>query len=267
MSLSTAATTEAGDLSGRQRRILEVARQSGEVQVEDLAESLDVTPQTIRRDLNVMCDMRLLQRVHGGAVVRDGVSNLGYEARRNVQAAEKSAIGKLAADLIPDDSSLFINIGTTTEEAARHLGQHRGLLVVTNNINVIESLRHNQTARFMIAGGTVRNEDGGIVGDATAEYMDRFQLDHAIVGVSSIEYDGTLLDYDYQEVQVAKAIIRNARTKILVADASKFQRNAPIRIGTIAEVDYLITDQQPPEEFMAHCRAHHVEVKVAEVPS
>lgn len=252
-----------GNLTERQRHILDYARKQGEVQVELLADQLAVTPQTIRRDLNFMCDMRLLQRVHGGAVVHDGVSNLGYEARRRFMATEKAAIGRLAADLIPDDSSLFINIGTTTEEVARQLAQHVGLLVVTNNINVVQSLRQNPTARFMIAGGSVRSEDGGIVGESTAEFIDQFKLDHAIIGVSGIESDGTLLDYDQQEVRVAKAIIKNARSTILVADSVKFERSAPMRIGNISEVDYLVTDIEPPASFRQHCLKNHVEILVA----
>ncbi len=264
MNTSTDISEDIGNLTDRQRHILDAAREQGEVQVEMLAESLAVTPQTIRRDLNFMCDIRLLQRVHGGAVVHDSVSNLGYEARRRFMATEKTAIGRLAAQLIPDDSSLFINIGTTTEEAARQLGQHRGLLVVTNNINVVHSLRHNQTARFLIAGGTVRNEDGGIVGESTAEFIEQFKLDHAIIGVSAIERDGTLLDYDHQEVRVAKAIIDNARSTILVADSAKFDRSAPMRIGNIAEVDYIVTDTQPPDDFKQHCLRNRVEILVAD---
>jgi len=233
------------------------------VQVDTLAEQLRVTPQTIRRDLKIMCRLRLLQRTHGGAVVHDSVSNVGYDARKRFMQAEKEAIGRSAAALIPDDSSLFLNIGTSTEAAAQNLAQHRGLLVVTNNINVIEVLRHNESIRIMMAGGTVRSEDGGIVGESTAEFMSDFKMDHAIIGVSAIEDDGTLLDFDNQEVQVAKAIITNARCTILVADSSKFDRSAPMRIGNIAAVDYLVTDRQPPSEFAQHCKLNHVEIIVA----
>lgn len=254
---------EIANLTDRQQLILSTVRESGDVQVEMLAAQLGVTPQTIRRDLNVMCEMRLLQRTHGGAVVHDGVSNYGYEARKRYMSDEKSAIGRWASSLIPDDSSLFVNIGTTTEAAAQYLAKNRGLLVVTNNINVIQMLRHNESIRIMMAGGTVRSEDGGIVGESTAEYISHFKLDHAIIGVSAIEEDGTLLDFDNQEVQVAKAIIANSRCTILVADSTKFGRSAPMRIGNISQVDYIVTDQSPPAAFLQHCQRHHVEVIVA----
>lgn len=250
-------------LNGRQQEILECVRSTGEVQVEPLAEELQVTPQTIRRDLNLMCDMRLLQRVHGGAVLHDGVSNMGYEARKRFMAEEKEIIARVAASLVPPDSSLFVNIGTTTEAVIRELALHRGLLVVTNNANIVEILRPNPHATIMLAGGKVRNEDGGIVGELTAEYMGQYKLDHAVIGVSSLEEDGTLLDFDTQEVSVAKAIIQNSRSTILVADSSKFERSAPIRIGNVSQVDYVVTDRDPPAEFIKHCKQHGVELIVA----
>ena len=249
-------------LSARQKAILEHARIYGEVEVDPLAESFRVTPQTIRRDLNQLCDLRLLQRVHGGALVHDGVENLGYAARTHIAAAEKNAIGQRAAELIANDSSIFINIGTTTERVADHLQDHTGLLVITNNLNVVNKLRSNKSTNVMIAGGTVRPGDGGIVGETTAEFFAQFKADYAVIGVSAIDKDGTVLDYDIREVRVAKSIIKNARSVILVADATKFQREAPMRIGDIGEMDYFITDETPPQEFMEICQSKDVQVEV-----
>lgn len=235
----------------------------GEVEVDPLAASFRVTPQTIRRDLNQLCDLRLLQRVHGGALVHDGVENLGYAARSHLAAAEKDAIGKRAAELILNDSSLFINIGTTTERVAEHLKDHRGLLVITNNLNVVNSLRHSETIDVMTAGGTVRRADGGIVGETTAEFFAQFKVDYAIIGASAIEKDGAILDFDTREVRVAQAIIKNARTVILVADSMKFQRNAPVRIGNIKQVDYFVTDETPPASFIKICQQQNVQIEIS----
>jgi len=234
----------------------------GEVEVDPLAESFSVTPQTIRRDLNQLCQLRLLQRVHGGALVHDGVENLGYAARTRLAAKEKAAIGKRAAGLIPNDSSLFINIGTTTERVAEHLRDHVGLLVITNNLNVVNGLRRCESIDVMAAGGAVRREDGGMVGETTAEFFAQFKVDYAVVGASAIESDGAVLDFDFTEVRVAQAIIRNARSVILVADAMKFQREAPVRIGNIGEMNYFVTDEMPPPAFMRVCRSNDVQVEV-----
>lgn len=246
------------NLTLRQQTILDIARREGRVLVEPVAEELQVTPQTIRRDLTELCRVRLLQRVHGGAIAFDGVENLGYEARTKMAAESKSAIGKATAKLIANDSSLFINIGTTTEQVARHLMAHLGLLVVTNNLNVINILRRNESIDVMTAGGSVRSEDGGIVGESATRFIDQFKLDYAIIGVSAIEDDGTILDFDSREVCVTQAIIRNSRSVILVADGLKFQRKAAVRVCNISEIDYFITDQKPPDGFISVCSEHNV---------
>ena len=121
-------------LSHRQTEILNIARAFGRVMVEDLAKRFEVSAQTIRKDLNDLCDERSLTRIHGGAIIASGVENLAYEARRFVAAEEKKAIGAAAAARIPNGCSLFINIGTTTEEVASALTSHEDLLVITNNL-------------------------------------------------------------------------------------------------------------------------------------
>lgn len=262
--VSNSAVADISGLNDRRRLILAFARTHGAIEVEPLAEQLRVTPQTIRRDLAELCDLRLLKRTHGGAVLNEGITNLGYEARRCLMTAEKQAIAIAAAALIPADSSLFVNIGTTTEAVVRQMVNFPGMLVVTNNINVIEILRSNETITLMMAGGKLRSEDGGIVGKDTAEYMEQFRLDRAVIGVSALDADGTLLDFDTQEVSVAKAIIANSRSVILVADSSKFSRSAPMRIGNISSVDYLVTDSEPPVALMQHCTDNGVEVVVAD---
>ena len=120
-------------LSDRQHNIITLARTLGRMSVDDLSARFDVTPQTIRRDLNELCERRVLTRTHGGAVVSSCVENLSYDARRFIAAAEKKAIGIAAVALIPNKSSLFINIGTTAEEVAAALANHDALLVVTKS--------------------------------------------------------------------------------------------------------------------------------------
>ncbi len=250
------------NLSKRQQDILELARKEGKVLVESLARLFDKTPQSIRRDLSELCQLRLLQRIHGGAVAADTVGHLGYDARKRLGAENKDEIGKCAASLIPNDSSLFINIGTTTEQVAEHLLSHLGLLVVTNNLNVVNTLRRSDGIEIVTAGGSVRREDGAIVGASTADFIGQYKVDYAIIGASAIEDDGTILDHDAREVSVTKAIIRNSRSVILVAEGMKFNRRAPVRVGHISQVDYFITDTQPDAEFIKICQENGVIIKV-----
>ncbi|WP_165223775.1 DeoR/GlpR family DNA-binding transcription regulator [Affinirhizobium pseudoryzae] len=245
-------------LSTRQTEIMAIAKEHGRVMVDELAVRFAVTPQTIRKDLNDLCDSRALTRIHGGALFPTGNENMQYEARRSMAAAEKQAIGRAAADLIPDNASLFINIGTTTEAVGEALADHQGLMVITNNINVANRLRVFPSIEVVIAGGVVRGSDGGVVGEAAVDFIRQFKVDFAVIGVSAIDADGALLDFDFREVKVAQAIIANARHVILVSDSSKFERTAPVRIGHLSQIHTFITDQCPSSSIRSICREQDV---------
>lgn len=235
----------------RQDAILDIARQTGSVNVDELVRRFEVTPQTIRKDLNRLCEQRLLSRTHGGARLASSVENMSYEARRILAAEQKAAIGAAAAALIPDNASLFVNLGTTTEAVAAALVGHRRLMVITNNINVASLLRPDPEITVIIASGEVRSADGGIVGEAAVDFINQFKVDFAVIGTSAIDVDGALLDYDYREVKVSQAIIANARHVILAVDASKHERVAPVRIGHVSQIHSFVTDRCPNDDFRA----------------
>ncbi|MDP2085928.1 MAG: DeoR/GlpR family DNA-binding transcription regulator [Gemmobacter sp.] len=240
-------------LSFRQGEILEIARSEGRVGVEDLASRFGVTLQTIRRDLGDLSDAGLLDRVHGGAVMRAGVANTAWADRQRQNADAKAAIGAACAALIPDNSSLILNIGTTTEAVARALLSHRNLTVVTNNLNVANILAGSDSCEVIVAGGSLRRSDGGLVGELTTQVFEQFKVDFAVIGCSALDADGDLLDFDLAEVRVARCILRQARRRIVVADASKLGRQAPVRLGSLADLDAVVTDRALPEPLMAAC--------------
>ncbi len=251
------------EISPRQHDILGLARAQGRVSVDELAARFAVSPQTIRKDLNDLCDRRLMHRVHGGAVVSSGVENVAYEARRFIAQGEKRAIGAAAARIVPNNASLFINIGTTTEEVARALGSHEGLLVITNNLNVATLLYRHPSIEVVMTGGPVRRADGAVVGSAAVDLVRQFKVDYAVIGTSALDEDGSLLDFDPREVRVSRAIIENARKVILVADRLKLERSAPVRIGHLSEVDVFVTDSLPSPALRALCA--ELQVRLVEV--
>lgn len=250
-------------LNPRQVEIVRLARAAGRVSVENLVERLNVTPQTIRKDLKELDELGVLQRFHGGAMFAAGVANVAYASRRNTSAAAKRRIGRCAARLIPNNCSLFINIGTTAEAVARALCNHHGLMVITNNINVAQLLQGHTNIEVIVAGGVLRHADGGIVGEAAVEFIRQFKVDFTIMGVSGIDPDGALLDYDFREVSVSRATMAASRRTILVADAMKFSRSAPVRIGHIADIDFLVTDAMPDNELARLCADNAVQVELA----
>lgn len=249
------------DATLRQQQIVSLVRERRILQVQWLAEHFGVTPQTIRRDIDELSSQSLVRRFRGGVTVPSSVENVAYATRQMLMAEEKRRIAALAAEHVPDDASLFINIGTTTEAVAHALLSHRGLRVITNNLNVANILHTKTSFSVDIAGGPVRQRDGGIVGEATVSFIRQFKVDIGIIGISGIDEEGDLLDYDYDEVRVARAIIENARRVFLVTDHTKFGRSAMIRLGHIGEIDDLFTDRPPPADMAevvatSGCRVH-----------
>ena len=252
--------------SFRQAEILESARRDRKVTVEGLALHFGVALQTIRRDLSELADAGRLERVHGGAVLPSRTVNLGYEDRRELNPEAKRAIARACAADIPNDSSLFLNIGTSTEAVAAELLGHENLLVVTNNMNVANILGQNANFRVIVTGGILRRSDGGLIGELAASTIEQFKFDIGIIGCSALDQDGDILDYDLQEVGVSQAILSHSRRRFLVADQSKFRRNAPARIASLSEIDTFYTDAPLAAPLQARCRDWNTAVRVCEVP-
>lgn len=231
--------------------IVELVRTRGYVSNEELARLFDVTVQTIRRDVNRLAEEGSVARHHGGAGLASSIENIAYTERQVLNRAEKQAIARLAAAAIPDHSSLFINIGTTTEAFARALRGHAGLQVITNNLQVASLLWPQPGFKVVLAGGTVRHQDGGILGQPACDMIDGFRADYGVIGISGIDEDGTLLDFDIDEIRIARAIMRNARQTFLLADHTKFGRRPMGRMGHLSEIDGLFTDRAPPAPVAA----------------
>ena len=240
------------DRSGTGERlsaIEDLVKSHGFVRIDSLARHFDVTVQTIRRDLKTLAAEGRISRYRGGAGLPSSIENMEYERRRVVHIDAKRRIAAAAAKDVSDHASLFMNIGTTTEQVAHALRHHRDLRVVTNNLNVARILAEDTDFRIVITGGTIRNRDGGIIGQATRDMIEQFRVDIAIIGISGIDLDGTLYDYDMDEVICSQAIIRHARRVFLVTDHSKFGRPALMRVGNINEMSAVYTDERPPEEI------------------
>ena len=230
--------------------MIEEVRQLGSVSVEILAEHFGVTLQTVRRDIRLLAEAGLLARFHGGVRVPGSTTeNIAYRQRQQLHEAAKQRIAKAVAQAVPHGCSLIINIGTTTEAIARELAQHRGLRVITNNLNVAAILSDHPDCELIVAGGVVRSRDRGIVGEATVDFIRQFKVDIALIGISGIEADGTLRDFDYREVKVARAILDHSREVWLAADHSKFNRPAMVELARLDNLDRLYTDAPPPEPF------------------
>ena len=246
----------------RHDAIVELVRQQSYVSTEELVEHFAVSPQTIRRDLNDLAEQNKIHRHHGGAALPSSSVNAAYNDRKVMWSDQKARIAARVASHIPDGSTLFIDIGTTPEAVAHALLNHRDLRIVTNNLNVATLLTPKEDFRILLAGGEVRSRDGGIMGEATLDFIAQFRLDYGILGISGIDMDGSLLEFDYHEVRTKRAIIENSRCVMLVTDHSKFGRNAMVNLGNMNLIDYLFTDQLPPESVMALINKYEVHLEL-----
>jgi DeoR family transcriptional regulator, glycerol-3-phosphate regulon repressor len=236
----------------RQALLLDEVRARGTMSVDALAERLAVTLQTVRRDVKLLADTGLLARFHGGVRVPSSTTeNIEYLQRQMLNEGAKQAIARAVAKAVPAGCSLLINIGTTTEAIARALLRHKGLRVITNNLNVAAILSGNPDCEVIVAGGIVRSRDRGIVGEATVDFIRQFKVDIGLIGISGIEADGTLRDFDFREVKVARAIVECSREVWVAADHSKFNRPAMVELARFEQIDMLFTDTPPPAPFPA----------------
>jgi len=248
----------------RQLALLAFVQARGSVTVEQLAEKLGVTLQTVRRDVQRMADKGVLTRFHGGVRVPSStIENIAHRQRENLNAEAKLRIARSVAAAVPNDCSLILNIGTTTEAVARALLHHSGLRVITNNLNVATILSASSHCEVIVVGGVVRGRDQGIIGEAAIDFISQFKVDIAVIGISGIEADGSLRDYDYREVKVSQTIMAHAREVWLAADVSKFNRPAMVAVAELSQIDRLFTDAAPPEPFPALLADAQVRYEVA----
>jgi len=136
--------------------------------------------------------------------------------------------------------------------------------VITNNMNIANTLAGNSECEVVVTGGTVRRGDGGLIGTMTVKAIRSFKFDYAVIGCSALDEDGDVLDYDIQEVGVSQTIIAQARAPLLVADHSKLHRSAPARICSLADVEAVFSDRPLPEKLQTACRSWGTEVFVAD---
>ena len=233
-------------LSERQVQIAELVREKGFLTVDVLAEKFDLTAQTIRRDLNTLCDHSMVRRRHGGVEPPPDIGNLAYGSRQVLARSAKLAIAREVARHVPNGASLTFSIGTTPELVAEALVHHEGLRVFTNNLNIAMVACSNPAFEVFIAGGRLRNSDRDVLGGTTEKFLSSYKVDIGIYGVAGVDESGTLLDFYEEEVRARQLIRENSRATFLVLDHTKFHRVAHVRGGHIGEATKVFCNARPP---------------------
>ena len=233
----------------RRGKIVDLVREIGGVSVGALAEIFDVSMQTIRRDVDIICDAEAFRRRHGRIELAEQYLNTPFDQRAGTSIAEKRDIGTAAAALVRDGSTIFISIGSTPLSVARALRERRELTVITNNLSAAMALSEEQSNRIILPGGEVRLPDRDILGDEVLKLFGQYRADFGIFGVAGVTEKGDLLEFHAAEVRARERIRENSKVSLLVLDQTKFGRMAPAVGENILDMDYVILDRRPDPGF------------------
>lgn len=230
-------------LTPRQRRILEAVEGRGFVTIERLAESFDVSAQTVRRDIIALDAAGLIQRFHGGAGIggESSTVRLGHGRKRSLAQEAKRAIARSAAQLVPEGAAVFMDVGTTAEALAVELNAvAKQLTVFTNSLHVADAFRPDRH-EVHVLGGVLAGSDGSLVGEETVAQVLDLRLDAAFIGCSGIEADGSVMDFDRRKIAIKRAAMRVSAERYLLAAENKFGRTARARVALLADFTRVIS--------------------------
>jgi len=232
-------------LGERQRRILELTEAQGYVTIEGLAQSFGVSAQTVRRDIIALDQAGLLQRFHGGAGIakRDDSLRLGHERKQELDIAEKLSVAQKTAEMVPDGSTIFMDVGTTLETAATVLNSKSNLTVFTNSLRV--ALRFNpERHEVRVLAGRLSGLDGSITGEEAVMALLALHIEIGLIGCSGIDPLGRAVDFDLAKIALKRAAMRASRRSLLLATSSKFHRSARATIAYAHEFSCVISEIQ-----------------------
>lgn len=247
----------------REMEIMDELRLVGSCRIQDLAKRLEVSEETIRRNLKKLAENGLVRKVHGGVYLPDAVQEATFTQRMNVNTDAKRLIASHLAERIDHGSSLILDIGSTTAYVAQALRGHHDLFVVTNSIAVAQTLATRNKNRVFMAGGELRSHDAGAFGKEAIAFVRQFNVSLAILSAAAIDGRSGFMLQDMQEAEFSREVLTRAERSIVAADGSKFGRTAPICLSSPDSIDMLVSDTQPPKDICDLMDGHDVEINVA----
>ena len=248
----------------REVELLETLRSlGGSSRTAALAEALGVSEETIRRTVKALAKSGLLQRVHGGVYLTNKDALSPFAARLGKHTEEKGRIATQAAAMIPNGSSVFLDVGSTTAFVAERLKDHRDLTVITNALTPAQALVGRNGNRVYLVGGELREVESGAFGISTVSYVNQFHIDTAVLSVDGIDASSGFLLAGAAEADLARAVVARAKRRIVVADHSKFGQPAPFVACPAESIDVLVTDRGPRQVFEKRLAEWEIELVVA----
>ena len=234
----------------RREHILRKLSVEHRVSVMDMAETLNVSDETIRRDLKNLASEGLLRRVHGGAVPLAPIHDQPIDERWRKRSKEKGAIARLALEQISDETVIFLDTGSTTLTLARQLAGFGNLKLYTNSLKIAQAARSHHGVTVHLTPGQLRKVELDLVGYDTVSYIQQFCFDIAFMGIAAIDLERGLMDYEEDEARIRQALLGSSRLRVFLADRSKFGKTGNVRTARFSDVDQIVTDSEPAKEFV-----------------
>lgn len=253
----------------RQRTIVDHVMNKGGISIQEICELFNVSEMTARRDLNELDRRGLLRRVHGGAITNLGRSYEPPFSTRYIKNLElKKAIGLKAAELVCDGDSIALDVGTTTLHIVPGLVSKRNLTIVTSCLqianSIVDRLSLEVDARLILTGGIVRPRELSMIGNYAEYVYSDLHVDKAFIGIGGISFDDGLTEFNLEDTQIKRALIKQAREKIVVTDSSKFGVTTFATVGTLDEIDKIVTDDNVSPKIVDRLQDFGIEVVIAE---
>lgn len=251
------------NLSKRQSAILQSARQYGTIGITDLAAEMAVSAETIRRDVRLLVARGDLVRLHGAVRHADAGREAPFERRMRENVAAKRTIARRVAAMIDDGDSVMMDTGTTTSVLARELLGKRGLTIVTNSSDVARTLATVNGNKVYMAGGELHGDNGAAFGRSACAFVADFKVRFAVISIAAVSAEGGLMDYHLDEAEFARIVLACGERRLVLTDASKFERTALVRVAGFADIDLMITDRAPPAQLQRAIAEAGAAVEVA----
>ena len=247
----------------RHADILKLVRERGTVQVAEIAATLGVSQETVRRDLRPLAQSGEVVKLHGAVALPHDVGEAPFERRLRENAEAKRAIARHAARYIEDGDSLMLDTGTTTSIFARELLRKRNLTVVTNSSDIARTLATVNGNRVYMAGGELNGDNGAAFGASAVQFVASFNVRHAFMSIGALDAEAGATDSSLDEAEFARMLLTRGERRYILTDSSKFGRRALVKVCAFADFDTLISEQAPPADLAAALSATGVAVDVA----
>jgi len=249
--------------SKRHAEIMRLLKEEGTITISSLADRLNVSLETIRRDVKPLSQDGAIIKMHGAVGLPNVTGEAPFDKRMRENADAKRAIARQVASTIADGDSIMLDTGTTASFLARELLGHRRLTVVTNCSDIARTLATVNGNKVYMAGGELRSDSGAAFGISAIDFINRFSVHHAVITTGAVDATFGVMDYDLDEAEFGRVVLSRGQRALVITDHTKFGRQGLVQVCGFEGITELVTDKNPPEEIVAAIEAAGTKLTVA----